>query len=693
MKSFDVSVVVPVFNGMRWMQRCLDSLTNQTLSYEQFQVIFVFNGPEDGAVEYTRNYLIERPGINATIQISMATSAASARNDGIRVCRSRFLTFIDVDDCVSPNYLQCLLESSDEDVMSVAQLANINDEGHVDRKNIINQDLLRQESAKVEPAQYPRCLTFMTAKMFPTKWAKECLFDEDLRSGEDVAFYGEILSKHDFSISVLPGLQDATYFRQVVSNSVSRGKNDFEFMVKERALVIRSLSHSVSNSNAKDILILRSFMRSQASFIRKYILSNTNEYQRVADFICMLNISDFPWANIRPDCTDLAICYNFVPYSDTGANVAAKRMRQSARVYDVISHSMSNVRSSELKNRFISEPYVAKTFEIQGGASFANGNGVLSFVERGLATYTELLNAGRGYSRLYSRTMWPASHFLAAAIKSRNPKLEWTAEFSDPVRITTNGTIRSADLPVERLLELIFMKKDTDSNRLLMNNPDIFAWAELLPFLYADKITFTNKNQLEIMKSLYDQDIVDRLDSKSTVSHHPTLPRSFYELGNVGDFVIAGKTNIAYFGEFYDTRGISEIADAIIQLHASGDTRCVLHIFSSSQLSSEYNKLHGTAFVLHEKISYIDFLSCLDDFDCLVVNDASTREHHSMNPYLPSKYADYRGALSPIWSVVERGSVLSQLPSEYKTFLGDVGAAKQVLHRLSDGFLKGNSEG
>lgn len=689
MSNFDVSVVIPVFNGMRWIQRCLDSLVSQTLSQEQYQVIFVFNGPDDGAIEYTKNYLTKRPGFNAVIQTSMATNASSARNHGIRVCRSRFLTFIDVDDCVSANYLQCLLESCDEKVISVAQLANIDEEGQVDRTNIINQDLLRQESASVEPAKYPRCLTFMTAKMFPTKWAKECLFDEDLQSGEDVAFYGEILSKYEFKISVIPGLQDATYFRQLVSNSVSRGRSDFNFMVKERALVIRSLSHSVLNTNAKNAVVLRGYIRSQASFIRKYILSNPNEYQRVADLICVLNISDFPWENIRPECTDLAICYNFVPYSDTGANVAAKRMRDSARVYDVITHSMSNVRGSEPKNRFISDPYVAKTFEIQGGASFANGNGVLSFVERGLSAYTELLSAGRKYTRLYSRTMWPASHFLAAAIKMRNPELAWTAEFSDPVRITTNGTVRRADLPAEDLLELIFENEDININHLLKDDPDIFAWAELLPFLYADKITFTNSNQLEIMKSLYDQEIVDLIDNKSIVSHHPTLPHSFYELGNTDVFAMIAKTNIAYFGEFYDTRGISEIADAIVQLHTSGDTRCVLHIFSSSQLPSEYKNFEGTAFVVHKKISYIDFLSCLDDFDCLIVNDASTREHHSVNPYLPSKYADYRGALSPIWSVVEPGSILSQLPSEYKTLLGDVGAAEQVLLQLSAELLMG----
>ena len=84
----------------------------------------------------------------------------------------------------------------------------------------------------------------------------------------------------------------------------------------------------------------------------------------------------------------------------------------------------------------------------------------------------------------------------------------------------------------------------------------------------------------------------------------------------------------------------------------------------------------------HPYLPFLEFLAATTHFDGLIVNDAATRQHHDINPYLPSKISDYRGSGTPIWSIVEPGSVLSTLPTAYRSTLGDAEGALRVIREI-----------
>ena len=48
-----ILVIIVTYNGMEWMERCLDSVFNSTLPADVF---IVDNGSNDGTQEYIRNY-------------------------------------------------------------------------------------------------------------------------------------------------------------------------------------------------------------------------------------------------------------------------------------------------------------------------------------------------------------------------------------------------------------------------------------------------------------------------------------------------------------------------------------------------------------------------------------------------------------------------------------------------------------
>ena len=71
----DVSVIIPNFNGKKYLKGCLDSLRKQDYLY--FEVILVDNGSEDGSVEWTKeNY----PSVKCRPAVGAATEPSQNQN-------------------------------------------------------------------------------------------------------------------------------------------------------------------------------------------------------------------------------------------------------------------------------------------------------------------------------------------------------------------------------------------------------------------------------------------------------------------------------------------------------------------------------------------------------------------------------------------------------------------------------------
>ncbi|AXJ11238.1 glycosyltransferase [Arthrobacter sp. PM3] len=680
-----LEVIVPVFQGRAWVASCFKSLNAQTLDRFNFRVTFVFNGADDGARGLLVSLLEESPGLDFRILHSDRQGAAAARNHGLVGIEATHITWVDVDDVLSPDYLELLYREIAPGVVPAALLVDLDADGTVHADGPIAQDFLSQQDPRCTPADVPRLLTYMVGKVLPLEWVTESPLSEALESGEDVAFYGSLVLRHDFSLSLWPGVSGAVYYRRKVPGSVSRREPSRDFMVRQRCDVIELLSRALDSSvSAANESVVLGFMNSQASFIRRFLESHPEERRSVMDEITARKIRRFPWRVTVGVPHDLVIAYNFAPYTDTGATIVSKRIREAGRPVDVISNQMGKARESRDENLLLAAPYIAQHHQLSAPTTFGHPKGVKSFVDHGMRVYENLSRAGRSYERMYSRSMWPASHFLAARIKAADPTIVWTAEFSDPVRLTTMGTFRSGDLAGTKLFESFRDLADREGFELLLEDPDLFKWAELLPYLMADRLVFTNDHQLETMTDYAPPEIHDLVRSKAVIAVHPTLPREFYAMGNA-DAPPAGKINIGYFGDFYSTRGLQEVLQALRSLDRAQQENLCLSVFTSKAPKDLDESSGGDlSHVLRTgpRVSFLDFLATLDTFDVLIVNDAATAEHHIRNPYLPSKLSDYRGARPKIWAIAEPDSPLSRFPADLSSARGDVQGARRVLHDI-----------
>jgi glycosyltransferase involved in cell wall biosynthesis len=93
-----VSVVIPLFDGRRFLAAALDSVLAQL--YRPIEIIVVDDGSRDGGAEVARSY----PGVQVVSQPNAGNAAA--RNAGIARARGELVAFLDQDDLWAPHKLE-----------------------------------------------------------------------------------------------------------------------------------------------------------------------------------------------------------------------------------------------------------------------------------------------------------------------------------------------------------------------------------------------------------------------------------------------------------------------------------------------------------------------------------------------------------------------------------------------------------
>lgn len=92
-----VSIIVPVYNTEKYLNKCLDALTGQTL--EDIEIVLVNDGSTDGSQAIMEGYRAKFPD-KVKILVKENGGQATARNLGIRECTGEYIGFADSDDFV-----------------------------------------------------------------------------------------------------------------------------------------------------------------------------------------------------------------------------------------------------------------------------------------------------------------------------------------------------------------------------------------------------------------------------------------------------------------------------------------------------------------------------------------------------------------------------------------------------------------
>lgn len=171
-----ISIIVPVFNVEPYLRRCVSSILNQT--YKNLEIFLVDDGSPDNCPQICDEYA----KIDFRIKVIHKENGglSDARNVGIISSKGEYLSFVDSDDFISPEFIECLYSSVVENAvkLAVCQIDNFSDSMTRNKqKKHCDCLLISKESA----LKYYTALNFDDSSPFIsacTKLYHRSLFDE-----------------------------------------------------------------------------------------------------------------------------------------------------------------------------------------------------------------------------------------------------------------------------------------------------------------------------------------------------------------------------------------------------------------------------------------------------------------------------------------------------------------------------------
>lgn len=191
-----ISVIVPVYNTEKYLHRCIESILNQT--FRDFELILVDDGSTDRSGELCEEYAAKDSRIRVFHQSNQGQAAA--RNYAVSEAKGSYVCFVDSDDYVHHEMLECLFSIADEteceicacDILEAESFddsienSNVKDDTHVYESNEDGLLTLFERPyvcwvacAKLIPIELFKRYPFTPGRFFEdnavvVKWLHEC---------------------------------------------------------------------------------------------------------------------------------------------------------------------------------------------------------------------------------------------------------------------------------------------------------------------------------------------------------------------------------------------------------------------------------------------------------------------------------------------------------------------------------------
>ena len=117
----DISIIIPVYNAEKYLEKCLQSVKEQTFS--NFEVLCVNDGSKDDSVKIVEKFVQEDARFYLITQENQGASAA--RNNGLKHAQGQYIMFLDSDDWYEPEACEKAYEAITAENADVALFSGI----------------------------------------------------------------------------------------------------------------------------------------------------------------------------------------------------------------------------------------------------------------------------------------------------------------------------------------------------------------------------------------------------------------------------------------------------------------------------------------------------------------------------------------------------------------------------------------
>lgn len=225
-KEGKVTIIVPIYNGEKYLPRCIESILRQT--YQDIELLLIDDGSTDGTANICEQYARQDPRVIVKKQTNQGVS--SARNSGILSASGQYITFADADDEMCDNAIETAvrcLHQAKADVVTYGWV-------RCDEKGDLEEPISEEYEILTDPeAILHRMLEHYSSCGGGYPWNKLwrtasfqsiCLFDPKLYFFEDMEWCVRMILK----VKKLVICPECLYRYSVLQSSVSNQKEQRE---------------------------------------------------------------------------------------------------------------------------------------------------------------------------------------------------------------------------------------------------------------------------------------------------------------------------------------------------------------------------------------------------------------------------------------------------------------------------------
>lgn len=214
MPSSVISVIVPIYNVEKYLNRCVESIVNQT--YKDLEIILVDDGSPDNCPQICDSWAEKDNRIKVVHKENGGLS--DARNAGMRNATGEVVSFIDSDDWIESNMFEKMLSQMEQDNSDIVSCGVkwVEENGKILKNDTVDQhETLDTHSAMSELINDGKLKQHVWNKIYKTELIKDILFEKG-KYHEDVFWSYQIIGKAE-CVSVVT---DSFYYYVQRTNSI-----------------------------------------------------------------------------------------------------------------------------------------------------------------------------------------------------------------------------------------------------------------------------------------------------------------------------------------------------------------------------------------------------------------------------------------------------------------------------------------
>lgn len=189
-----ISIIIPVYKIEKYLDRCLESVVNQT--YTNLEIILIDDGSPDNSPKICDEWAKKDKRIKVIHKKNEGVSIA--RNKGLEVATGEYIGFVDGDDYIEPNMYKRLYELIKESGADIAQCRSqsFSQNGEKIAYEPISSDGIISDKSLIMKLFITRNITFtIWNKLFSKKILNDIRFTPNFKMCEDMLFEYFIMKK------------------------------------------------------------------------------------------------------------------------------------------------------------------------------------------------------------------------------------------------------------------------------------------------------------------------------------------------------------------------------------------------------------------------------------------------------------------------------------------------------------------